>query len=124
VEVGGDEPHLIMNPPDETLGFNHDRRSKRPRITPRAAYTNHIVPRRAHSPLVRSPSVHLPPQEDEEWDDSLINRMDPPEQSLEFDHGGRSKRRRTTSTDHNIDGIIPRPALSPLVCSPSRELSS
>jgi hypothetical protein len=70
VEVGGDEPHLIMNPPDESPDFNHESRSKRPRITPRAAYTNHIVPRPAHSPLVRSPSLHLPPQEDEEWDDS------------------------------------------------------
>jgi hypothetical protein len=67
-----------MNLPDETPDFNHDRRSKRPRITPRAAYTNHIIPRPAHSPLVGFPSVHLPPQQDEEWDDSQQLFTQPP----------------------------------------------
>jgi hypothetical protein len=58
------------------------------------------------------------------WEMSLINRMDPLEESLEFDHGGRSKRCWTTSTDPDIDSIIPRPAQSPLIWSKSPDLSS
>jgi hypothetical protein len=58
------------------------------------------------------------------WEMSLINRMDPLEESLEFDRGGRSKHHWTTSTDPNIDSIIPRPAQSPLIWSKSPDSSS
>jgi hypothetical protein len=42
--------------------------------------------------------------------------MDPPKESLEFNQAAAPR--------PNIDSIIPRPALSKLVCSPSQELSS
>jgi hypothetical protein len=53
-----------------------------------------------------------------------INRMDPPDETLEFDHGGHSKHPQTMPRDPCVDCIIPCPAPSPLIWSKSPNLFS
>ena len=50
--------------------------------------------------------------------------MDPIDETPEFDHGGRHKRRRTTPTDPQLDSIVARPVHSPYARPPSHESHS
>jgi hypothetical protein len=78
VVIGGDEPHKSMDPPDETPEFDHADRSKRRRIASADPFMDGISSRTAHTPLARPTARELPPDEDEDWDESQHLLTQPP----------------------------------------------
>jgi hypothetical protein len=78
VVMCGDEPHKSIDPPDETPQFDHGDRSKRRRIASADPFMDAISSRTAHTPLARPTARELPPDEDEDWDESQHLLTQPP----------------------------------------------
>jgi hypothetical protein len=78
VVMCGDEPHKSMDPPDETPQFDHGDRSKRRWIASADPFMDAISSRTAHTPLARPTARELPPDEDEDWDESQHLLTQPP----------------------------------------------
>jgi hypothetical protein len=78
VVMCGDEPHNSMDPPDETPQFDHGGGSKRRRMASSDPFMDAISSRTAHTPLAQPTARELPPDEDEEWDESQHLLTQPP----------------------------------------------